>query len=498
MERLRPTLISPRVALVGLFLPLVLPLPLVGALGCGADDHAPAPATPVPAAVEDDAAADDAEPSAPTPAPEEAAKEAKEEPVAKLELPAVGEPGPAFLAVDGKGIVKIDDGAVTLIPGSPTDGRELAIGGDGNLWVRGSTSLHRLDGDAFTTVLASSYQAFDSGLDGFTVTPEGEIWAVSFNSVAHFKDGSWGARGGMTLAEGDTESFHGITHDRGGHVFAASTNKLHVYDGAEWAEVDLGKAKPRDPFFNDIVAGPQFAKSYLVSGLAVLEIAEGGAAVTKVKMGGGSFSNYGHLSVAGDGSLAALNLDRIHVVDADGKRRSPRSKHGASDVAVADGGTLWILNAAGVTIVPREGDAVEWPSGSIPEIAGAVFDVLVLGSGPEKLPGAGPIRKGSLKGKLTRDGQPMAGLKVELCPSPSLVMFGKTPCDGASVRLKGESGDDGVWQFDEVPLGDYGIAVKVDGAWQVTLGLSLSNDMAEGELHDAGELVLQHKEKKGK
>ncbi|MEZ4380006.1 MAG: hypothetical protein R3A79_01570 [Nannocystaceae bacterium] len=483
MERPRRTLCTPRIHLHGTRLGLGLAL----SLACGADEPPAATPTPAPASPSDEApvpASDEA--PAPEPAPKPAPVAAK-----KLELPAVGAPGPAFIGVEGRGVAKIDDGAVTLLADSPKSGTKLQLAGDGNLWVMDRVALHRLDGDRFTTVVANSYDAIDNSFEAFTVTPEGDIWAATFNSVHHLKDGSWDARGGMKLAEGDTETIHGIMHDRGGHVFAASTNKLHVFDGAAWAEVDLGKAKPRDPFFNALVPGPQFAKTYLVSAFAILEIAEGGAAVRKVKVGGGS-----HLSVAGDGSLAVADFDKLHVVDADGKRRSPRPKLGSGAIAVADGGTLWVLNRAGVTVIPREGEATEWPSGSIPEIAGATFGVVVLGAGPARLPGAGPIRKGSLTGRLLRDGQPMPGLAVELCPSPSLVMYGKTPCDGASVRLKATSDDAGRWRFDEVPLGDYGIAVKVDGAWQLTLGLSLSNDMNEGELHDAGDLVLRRSEKK--
>ena len=50
--------------------------------------------------------------------------------------------------------------------------------------------------------------------------------------------------------------------------------------------------------------------------------------------------------------------------------------------------------------------------------------------------------------------------------------------------------DKGVWTVQEVPLATYGIAVKLDDKWQITLGERLGQGMKEGQVYDTGSLAL--------
>ena len=45
----------------------------------------------------------------------------------------------------------------------------------------------------------------------------------------------------------------------------------------------------------------------------------------------------------------------------------------------------------------------------------------------------------------------------------------------------------------EVPLATYGIAVKLDEKWQITLGERLGKGMQEGKVYDTGSLALDRK-----
>lgn len=102
------------------------------------------------------------------------------------------------------------------------------------------------------------------------------------------------------------------------------------------------------------------------------------------------------------------------------------------------------------------------------------------------------LRKGGLTGKVLRDGSPLAGVSVELCPSPGM-MFTESPCADAAIKFAGTADDKGVWTFDDVPLGAYGLAVEVGGKWQITLGERVGAGMKEGKLYDTGSMSLDRR-----
>jgi len=115
--------------------------------------------------------------------------------------------------------------------------------------------------------------------------------------------------------------------------------------------------------------------------------------------------------------------------------------------------------------------------------------MLVVGAGPAELPGAGAVRKGGLSGTLVRDGNPLAGVAIEICPSPSMI-YSKTPCADGAVKFSAKTDEAGMWTVPEVPLGTYGIAVKIDGKWKITLGRSLGAGMKEGQVLDTGAMTV--------
>ena len=194
--------------------------------------------------------------------------------------------------------------------------------------------------------------------------------------------------------------------------------------------------------------------------------------------------------------LAARDGDNAIVWPAGGSSRvyeSRDNKDFAADnikaVAADDGGRLWVASELGVAILGPGEAKTEWPSGTVPELVGEVEAILVVGAGPATLPGAGPQRKGGLTGKILRGGSPQASVPVELCPSPDM-MFTDSPCADSAVKFVTTTDDKGVWTVQEVPLATYGIAVKLDDKWQITLGERLGQGMKEGQVYDTGSLAL--------
>ena len=187
----------------------------------------------------------------------------------------------------------------------------------------------------------------------------------------------------------------------------------------------------------------------------------------------------------------------VTTVPAGGAPRSDNSRASsflktprADALAVDDRGRAWIHTEAGVLILGPGDAKTEWPGGSIPELTGEIRVILVVGAGPSELPSA--VRKGGLTGKLLRDGNPLANLPVEICPSPSMI-YSKTPCHDGAVKFTAKSDDSGVWTVSDIPIGTYGIAVKIDAKWQITFGHPLGDGMKKGQVDDTGSLTLDKK-----
>ena len=130
-----------------------------------------------------------------------------------------------------------------------------------------------------------------------------------------------------------------------------------------------------------------------------------------------------------------------------------------------------------------------WPTGTLPAISGEVARMLVVGSGPARLPPLGPTRTGGLTGRLARHGVPLVGAPVELCPTPDLLAR-DTPCSGAHFKLVTVTDEQGVWTLADVPLGTYGIAAKVKGKWRTGFAGRLGAGMQEGQQLDTGRLTI--------
>ena len=117
---------------------------------------------------------------------------------------------------------------------------------------------------------------------------------------------------------------------------------------------------------------------------------------------------------------------------------------------------------------------------------------MVFGAGPKDLPSGGPLATGGLTGTILRDGAPVAGTTVELCPSPSS-FFTKSPCHDAPVKFTAKTDAAGVWTVENVPLGSYGLAIKNGKKWSVTLMSDMADGMKAGAVYDTGSMSLDKK-----
>jgi hypothetical protein len=119
---------------------------------------------------------------------------------------------------------------------------------------------------------------------------------------------------------------------------------------------------------------------------------------------------------------------------------------------------------------------------------------LVITRGGPDLPEVGPVRKGNVIGKaLWDDGQPIAGKSIQMCERPRM-MFKTTPCDDAAFKLTAETGADGSFHFEGVPVGPYGFSIKASSQWSITSGsMTCCAKLTDGATIDLGPLTLRRK-----
>lgn len=466
---------------------LLLALPLV-LTGC--DNSSPTPAPNVdskpapPSASAPTTKAADAEPDE---------KPAEAAPAAPLTI-AAGAPGPALFMVDKTGVVRLEAGKFTVTTNGPTGmSKGLQVGGDGHIWSADYNRVMRLEGDDWKPVHTDLFTTVGGTLEDFVVTKDGQIWGVAYKGIAHHDGKAWTMEDKSVLGVGE-ELLQGVAVDPTGRPWISTSDKLFVRDGAAWKEVDLKPAKGRKPYFlEDVRLAPDGA--VLVRGMSSVFRVGPDLVASKLKLG--SADSYSELGLSTNGGVILRDIDRVIAAPIDGKLRVARAGRqfaagSLSTVALDDGGRMWIGSEFGVSIVGADGSKIEWASGTVPELAGSISRILVLGSGPAEMPGAGPVRKGGLTGKLLKNGEPLADTVIEICPSPSFI-YSRTPCSDGPVRFSGKSDAQGVWSFAEVPLGDYGVAVKLGSKWKTTLGGAMASKMKEGEVYDVGSLELGDK-----
>ncbi|WAS92397.1 hypothetical protein [Nannocystis punicea] len=400
--------------------------------------------------------------------------------------------GPAFFAVDKKGIVRLDGGEFVPLKDGPDELiKNLHIAADGALWVLGFETIYKLpklDADGFKEVVRGDFRETGT-IDDFFVVADDDLWVAGFGGVSHWDGKAWTREEKPAIGAGD-DILDGIAVDREGKVWIASSNRVHVKDRGAWSTLDLGKIK--DPLFMEGVGRAADGTVYALASAALIKLGPGAADAEAVKIGGGSVPSYSDLALGTDGTFAARNLFDLVISTPKATkvwRKKDYMSEGVRALAVDASGRVWVGGEIGVTILGPGDVKVEWPSGSVPELSGEVVGVAVAGAGPAVLPATGPVQTGGLKGKLLRGGGPVVGVEVELCPSPKL-MFTKTPCADSSVKFAGKTDDQGEWKFDAVPLGAYGIALKSEGKWRITMGSDLGIEMRRGEVFDVGSISL--------
>lgn len=422
----------------------------------------------------------------------------------KVEEPAVpatplepGKPGPAYFAVRDKGIVMLDAGKFTKVEGGPDKlVKEIAQGPDGGVYLLGFEGVMKLEGAKAKLVAETGFGQDTGTLDDFAVTKDGKIWGVGYKGVSFWDGAAWKTEDKAVLGA-DVTLIRGVAVDATGRVWVASSNAIHTKDADKWTVVDISKQFKRQAFFDDVGLGPE-GVAFAMASDTLLKLAAPDKLET-VKVG----EKYAMLGELGFSSLGVgglkTGLDVVTRIMPDGKQTNFSAKKDFAaaqieDVTPDDSGRLWIATDTGVAIMGPAAEKVEWKSGSVDELAGQVEVIGVAGAGPELPAAVGPVKTGGLKGKILKDGKGFASAEVEICPNPSS-WFTKSPCAESPTRFSATTDAEGNFEMKDVPLGAYGLAVKVADKWNLTYGAEYGAGMKEGETYDIGSITLKDEAK---
>ncbi len=408
-----------------------------------------------------------------------------------------GKPGPAYFAVRDKGLVMLDGGTFTKVDSGDVEldklVREISLGPDGKVYLLGFNGIMQLSGAKATMVAETGIGGSTGTLEAFAVTKDSQIWAVGYKGISHWDGSAWKTEEKKVLGD-DVTLIRGVAIDGQDRIWVTSANKLHLREGDAWTDVDISKAFKRKAFFENVSTGPE-GVAFAVASDTLIKLTAPDA-LEKVKVGK-KFAMLGDLafSATGVGGIKT-SIDLVTRIMPDGKKSNYKAgKDFAADriedVAADDSGRVWVATDAGVAIVGPADERVEWKSGSVDELAGQVEVIGVVGAGPE-LPGeVGPVKTGGLKGKVIKGGAGVAETEVEICPKPNS-FFKKSPCADSPTRRVATTDADGNFEITDVPLGAYGLAVKVGKKkWTVTFGSEYGSDMKEGQVYDIGSITLK-------
>jgi hypothetical protein len=436
-------------------------------------------------------------PTADLDAPTPASEPEPPPPIVRPAPPGPGEPGPVYFAVEEKGIVEFDGTNFTLLPDPPPYVQDLLIGPDGSLYVLTLEQLAKREGGQFSTILSFDFEQL-GGITSLALAAPDQYFAISFRGVSEWPANHWTVTTKDAIGR-NLMRLTAVALGYDGKLWVASEDALHYRDASDrWHPFDISTLEPPPTFYmletsptGDIYAQ---ADNYL----AKITPGSGTRDLEKIEISGTRASYYSELMFSPDGHVGvasySCDIARLDPANPDAVWiRHGDSNYGCETLTAAalDGRKrMWVASRTGLNVMGPDAENVAYPSGSVLELVGIVKAIAVVGLGPSPLPPAGPVKTGTLIGKVLRDGTPIAKARLELCPQVADARARtSTPCADSAVELSTTSRKDGSFTFENVPLGNYEIAAEIDGSWATISWLpDFGAQMQEGKTYDIGEV----------
>jgi hypothetical protein len=398
-----------------------------------------------------------------------------------------GKAGPAYLAVDGTGLVKLDGGKITKILEHKYPIRDMAIDAKGTVYAVAIGGAWKVEGDKPTRI--DDDDAMMS-FERVAVGPDGVVWTLDFSGVHSYDGKKWTLEPKATFT--GVELFYDVAVDTKGRVWVATPDELWRRDGDKWASLGNKDVGGKQPYLKRVVAVPT-GEVYVSGSKGTFVFKDDAWRDLDLEAG---YGGPDELEVGPDGRIAGSGGLGDLVLAAPGQpgrkleiEKLVKAKTG-DVVAVDASGRTWVTTDNGLVILDGDGKlAQQWEPGTVAGITGAIQSAVVVAGGPA-LPQVGAAARGTVTGKVIRKGQAVAGAAIELCASPS-TMFQKTPCDDASVARTATTGADGAFSLADVPVGTYGFAVKPEKQWLIMIGSDCCTELEDGGSYDIGAINLE-------
>ncbi len=394
--------------------------------------------------------------------------------VARLPPPTrPGAPGPAYLATDGLGVVRVDEGTFSVVDTIPDQHRRyirnLALDRSGTLFTEGVGYTYRLAAGSPTTELPKMPPGYST--DELVPAGDGTLWTWSITKVARFDGGAWSeAATSDALGQG---GFMGLEIDTKGVVWLAAHKQLFKRDGAGWSGVP-STGVLAGVLFQDLIATREGAVFALVMD-SLIDVTAAPPVRIKLPAGRDGFGNA--LATGGDGRIALVNLQgETTVYDPATKTFAAYDLGGVvlggrDSIAMDGSGRVWVAGKAGLVVFGTDGKPTFYKAGSAPAVSATINSIVIHDAGPT-LPAVGEVQFGRIKGTVQRrGGAAVATATVELCAAPAMMMRkSETPCQGQPYQRTTTTDADGGFVIDQVPLGTWGFAVResAGATWSIS------------------------------
>ncbi|MEM7331909.1 MAG: two-component regulator propeller domain-containing protein [Chloroflexota bacterium] len=316
---------------------------------------------------------------------------------------------------------------------------------DGNVWVAHFRGVSVYDGSTWTTYDENNFGGETLLLD-IAVSPNGDIWVLSTNTIARFNGADWEL---FTEGSGlsDTYFFKNLIIDHLGVVWASYGGGLLVFGEGVWTEKDSGSFLTPQALASD-----KSGNIYL-----------------------GTFADGMLIFDQSTWQTVSLSSGQVEAIEVD------------------DNDRIWVGTEYGLNV--RDGDTWQvYRMDNANLTSNRFVEVVVIGEGPA-LPAPVDKAPGSLTGFFTLDGAPYADTIVEICVEELYSSFnGPTPCSEQPYSQQTVTDENGVFTFEDVPVGLYSIVVQTGDSWAKYSGeFSFGSEFVSvlpNEQTDIGELII--------
>lgn len=373
------------------------------------------------------------------------------------------------------------DGQFGVVPwpadgGRYEHGRLLRLDRAGQAFYMANRALYRIDGDALVDTSMLKPSASTHPVDEIAFAEDGSLWTVGRDGARHLAQGTWrfhaaparrspGSPPDMVVAANGAWilGFGGLYH------MAADSS-------AVLKQVDTSKILKRS---HDRLIGLIITPAgvpYTAVGLDTLSYPESAVFVrldgpddlVPIPISADDFTGTATTIAASPTGSLLLGGPQCDVIRFDLERpdrawrRSKDQPWGCDflhSIHADASDRVWVSSYAGLHVEGPADESKSYPIGSIPELIGGLYEIVVVGSGPATLPEPGPILRGALSGTIVLDDEPLPHATFELCPKPKLHK-GDTPCSHSPIRVTAVTDAAGNFRVEDIPVGMYDIAVK--------------------------------------